>query len=733
MPVLRLAVPSPLRRLFDYLPPADMPAEQVQQLRPGTRAQVTFGRRALTAVLVELAAESDLPTDQLRPATAMLDDEPSLPTDLMNLCLWASNYYQHPIGEVISAALPQFLRRDKRREPGDKAWQLTARGLGLPADALGRSPKQQQALQYLVGGPVTAAAIKAQGIANRALLELEKKGLAERCYYNPPANEAQAKPGLELNPEQADALQAIAATRDSFACHLLDGVTGSGKTEVYLQLIADCLRRDRQALVLVPEIGLGPQTLQRFQARFEAEIVTLHSGLGEAERYRAWELAASGRANIVIGTRSAIFTPLARPGLIVVDEEHDASYRQQDGFRYSARDLAVKRAQLCQCPVLLGSATPSLESVHNAQQGRYQHHRLLPRAGGASLPALQVVDVRSQPLEAGFSGPLVKAIGDTLNSGQQVLLFLNRRGYAPSLQCHDCGWVAGCDHCDARLTVHLRQRRLRCHHCGANRRLPHTCPDCHGRQLMTNGVGTEQAEHFLQQHFPHWPIHRVDSDSMRGRNAMQTLSEELGRGEAAILLGTQMLTKGHHFPAVTLVAVLETDALLFSADFRGEERMAQLLVQVAGRAGRADQSGRVLLQTHHPDHPAIQAALTTSYAEQAKAILTRRQQAGLPPWGQLLLVRSDCKDASIAEDFLQQLRRTFWQQASPQLRERCRLIGPLPSPMPRRKGLFRYQLILSTASRASAQAAAASLASAVDALPRRGGLNCFLDVDPTEL
>ncbi|MFV0278436.1 MAG: primosomal protein N', partial [Parahaliea sp.] len=506
------------------------------------------------------------------------------------------------------------------------------------------------------------------------------------------------------------------------------GGTGRGKTEVNLQLLAACLARGRQALVLVPEIGLGPQTPARFRERFDAEIVVLHSALADGQRYRDWEAAASGRAHIVIGTRSALFTPLARPGLIVVDEEHDASFKQQDGFRYSARDAAVKRGQLAGCPVVLGSATPSLETLYNALEGRYRHQRLPRRAGSALLPAIHTLDVRALPLAAGLSAALAQRVEQTLDAGRQVLLFLNRRGYAPSLQCHDCGWVAGCDACDARLTVHRHRRQLRCHHCGAGRPLASACPHCHSRQLLTTGVGTEQAEDHLQQRFARWPVHRVDSDSMRGRNAMQALSEQVNRGEPCILLGTQMLTKGHHFPGVTLVAVLDADALLFSADFRGEERMAQLLTQVAGRAGRADTPGEVILQTHHPDHPALQAMLQRSYARQATAMLARRRESGLPPFGQLALLRTDATDIEAGEDFLARLRRDFEREATPN----CQLIGPLPSPMPRRQGRYRCQLLLLARGRPAARAAAGRLVTLAEALPRQGGLNWSIDIDPTD-
>jgi primosomal protein N' (replication factor Y) len=536
-------------------------------------------------------------------------------------------------------------------------------------------------------------------------------------------------PALEPNAEQARALAAVDSAGEGFCCHLLEGVTGSGKTEVYLQLVANCLRRGRQALVLVPEIGLTPQTLARFRQRFEANIAVLHSALTDAQRYSAWEAARTGTAHIVLGTRSAVFTPLASPGLIIVDEEHDNSYKQQERFRYSARDVAVKRAQIHDCPILLGSATPSLESIYNAETGRYRHLQLTRRAGSGAMPVLEALDIRRRELHGGLAADLVAALERTLQGGQQALLFLNRRGYAPTLQCHDCGWIAECPSCDARLAVHRRRRRLRCHHCGGSSQLPEQCPACHSARLLAAGLGTEQTEDYLQARFPRWPVFRVDSDSMQGREAMQALAEEISRGEPCILLGTQMLTKGHHFPGVSLVAVLDADALLFSADFRGEERMAQLLTQVAGRAGRAGHPGRVVLQTHYPDHPALSAMLSRSYAEQARELLRQRRESGMPPVGQLVLVRTDCPDADYGERFLADLR----QRCEARLPPGTRLIGPLPSPMQRRAGKYRAQLLLSATDRRGAQAAAGLLVASAGELPARRGVKWSIDIDPQDL
>jgi primosomal protein N' (replication factor Y) (superfamily II helicase) len=731
MSVLRLAIPSPLRRQFDYLPPPDMSPAQISELQPGVRLQVPFGRREVTGYLLAVCEESEVPASSLKPALALLDDTPLVDPQLLQLCHWAADYYHHPLGEVYGTLFPKRLRDGKPQQAtGAAAWQLTARGKGLPDAALPRSPRQAEAISLLRQTPVIETSeLKQCGISSAVLRSLRDKRLIESCTISERLHSTNSSRGLELNPEQHTVLQALLAAHDGFSCHLLEGVTGSGKTEIYLQLIADCLQRGQQALILVPEIGLTPQTLARFQQRFETNIAVLHSGLTDAQRYLAWEEARSGSAQIVIGTRSAVFTPLAAPGLIVVDEEHDGSYKQQDGFRYSARDVAVKRAHIHGCRVLLGSATPSLESIQNVQMGRYGHHQLTHRASSGGLPDIRALDVRKQTLQAGLSNNLIAAMEEKLALGQQVLLFLNRRGFAPTLQCHDCGWVAECRACDARLTVHRRQRRLRCHHCGAASVLHRQCPQCHSERLLAQGLGTEQTEDFLHTHFQRWPIHRVDSDSMQNKGAMQALVDEINRGEPCILLGTQMLTKGHHFPAVSLVAVIDADALLFSADFRGEERMAQLLTQVAGRAGRAELAGSVLLQTHYPDHPALLAMLTTSYGEQARAMLKHRQEAGMPPAGQLVLLRTDCPNAEYGELFL----RTLRERCAPQLPGGARLIGPLPSPMQRRAGKYRCQLLLTAPDRRSAQAAASLLVANAETLSTKQGLNWTIDIDPQDV
>jgi primosomal protein N' (replication factor Y) (superfamily II helicase) len=731
MSILRLAVPTPLRRHFDYLPPAELTPEQVSTLCPGVRLLVPFGKRELTAWLIEVRPDSDQNADSLRPALRLLDTLPLLPPESLALCQWAAQYYHHAAGEVIQAAFPKRLRRgDEHQRLGIPAWRLTQRGKGLPADALQRSPKQATALSLLQhSDSVSAAELKSRDISAAVLKALADKTLIERCTQSVQAREIHYRDSLNLSQEQARAVQAVDNAAGAFSAHLLEGVTGSGKTEVYLQLIEARLKAGQQVLVLIPEIGLTPQTLGRFERRFDTDIAVFHSGLADGERYRAWEAARDGTARIVIGTRSAVFTPMLQLGLIIVDEEHDLSYKQSDGFRYSARDVAVKRGHLATCPVLLGSATPSLESLHNALSGRYQHHLLTERAGAGTLPDISVLDVRKQALQGGLSKTLLETVAATLQRGEQVMLFLNRRGYAPSLQCHDCGWLAECKACDARMTVHRRQRRLRCHHCAAQNGLPNQCPNCHSNQLLTAGLGTEQTEEILHRHFSAWPVHRVDSDSMKSRSAMAELVEHINEQQPCILLGTQMLTKGHHFPGVSLVAVIDADAMLFSTDFRGEERMAQLLTQVAGRAGREQHKGKVLLQTHYPDHPVLQAMISQSYGQQARQLLKQRQETGLPPAGQMVLLRSDCREAAVAEQFLTDLRLKLQAE----LPAGYNMIGPLPSPMPRRAGQYRFQLTLLTTDRSRAQYAASRLVAIGESLPVRKGMSWSLDIDPQEV
>ena len=730
MPFLRLAIASPLRQLFDYLPPKHLEAESLSSLRAGCRILVPFGKREVCAVLIEVAAETTVPIDKLRRALAVVDNTPLINPGILKLCAWAADYYKYPRGEILSAALPTALRSgEAHHSAGETHWRLTTAGKGLPEGALGRAPRQAEFLQQLQSTISSSAdTLKQLGIKPDIRRQLEKKGLAESFQQALPLRSAQSHSGPTLNEEQADAVNTITARLTGFSVFLLQGVTGSGKTEVYLRCIEQVLALGRQALVLVPEIGLTPQITERFRRRFDAEIAVLHSGLSEGARYQAWEAARSGRAHIVIGTRSAVFTSLAAPGLIVIDEEHDLSFKQHEGFRYSARDLAVKRAQLEKIPIVLGTATPSLESLHNAAIDKYQRLQLRQRVGAGQLPDYAIVDIRKSSLQGGLSDALLASTHQQLSAGNQVLLFLNRRGYAHSLQCHDCGYVADCRHCDAHLTLHRRASELRCHHCDWRRPLPTACPDCGSRALSTHGVGTEQTEAVLHKLFPKTPIFRVDRDSMQKRGAMEGVIAAVRRNDPCILLGTQMLTKGHHFPSVTLVGLLDTDGALFSPDFRGPERMGQLLTQVGGRAGRANKPGRVILQTHYPDHPLLIALLSNGYGSYAELLLAERRQSQLPPFGHLLLLRAEAHHMNQAVDFLQLVRSNSLPENL-----KVEFIGPLPAPMQRRSGRFRAQLLVSCSSRRRAQQAADTIAQCAETLPAGKRIRWSLDVDPLDI
>lgn len=729
MPILRLAIPSPLRQLFDYLPPLQVEPRQLRQLRPGCRITVPFGSRQLCGILVETVEQAAVGQDQLRHAINIVDPAPLISPSLLDLCTWAASYYKYPLGEIMAAALPTALRQGKHHQPDTiTRWRLSVAGKGLPEGALPRAPRQAEMIALLQRQDnMDAATLKQQGISSATRKQLLDKGLVETCETPLARLEPGSKPGPELNDEQRLAVTAIGACLGGFAAILLQGITGSGKTEVYLRLIEQVITDGKQALILVPEIGLTPQTIARFQSRFDAEIAVLHSGLAEGARHRAWESARSGRAHIVIGTRSAVFASLAHPGLIVVDEEHDNSFKQHEGFRYSARDLAVKRAQLEQVPVILGSATPSLESLHNALEGRYQRLLLQHRANRSKLPDLEILDIRHRPLQAGLSEELLAATRSQLDAGNQVLLFLNRRGYAHALQCHDCGYIAECRHCDSRLTLHRAAGELRCHHCDWRRRIPHDCPDCGSRSLNMRGVGTEQTESVLRKLLPQYPLYRVDRDSMQRRGAMEDVLRAVQTGAPCILLGTQMLTKGHHFPDVTLVGLLDTDGALFSPDFRGPERMGQLLTQVGGRAGRADKPGRVILQTHYPDHPLLLTLLEQGYAGYALKLLEERRLAGFPPYGQLLLVRAEARSMEQAEEFLRSIKQQLAADSPVQY------VGPLPAPLQRKSGRYRAQLLVISHSRSAAQRAGDAIAGLAQTLPAGKRLRWSLDVDPMDM
>lgn len=728
--ILHVAVPSPLRSLFDYLPSKHEPAGQYQA---GMRVQISFGRRQLVGIIVDVSSHSDLPLNKLKAVSRLLDTEPVIPADVLELLKWASSYYQHAPGEVIANGLPAALREGKSPRPaGQQRWRLNNSGQQAQADELRRAPKQAALLQLLRQ--------QAEGLDSEALnthfasWRDAMRALIDRGWVTVDTgpcismeSTAGSLPRKILNKQQQHAVDSITRDLGSFGCFLLDGVTGSGKTEVYLEAIDQVIAQGKQALVLVPEISLTPQTLARFRGRFRVPVAILHSGLSDGARLCAWHAAKNGEAPIVIGTRSAVFTPLADPGMIIIDEEHDSSFKQQDGFRYHARDLAVRRAQQAGIPIVLGSATPSLESLENARQQRYQHITLSERATGVPLPPIGLIDCRKQPMQSGMSKTLLDAMREHLARDEQVLLFLNRRGYAPTLMCHACGWTAQCGRCDAQMIVHRQPPRLRCHSCDREQAVPSACPDCGGAELRPLGQGTERIEDSLHELFPGHGIIRVDRDSTRKRGAMDALLESVHSGAAQILLGTQMLAKGHDFPKVTLVGVLSADQGLFSVDYRASERMSQLIVQVAGRAGRAEHPGKVLVQTWHPDHPLLLTLVRSGYEAFAEQALLERKEAGLPPFTRLALLRAEATDSQAPMEFLSEL-----VHLAPRV-EGVSLLGPVPAPMERRAGRYRAHLLLQADNRAQLHQLLNHWLPSIEQLKAARKVRWSLDVDPVDM
>ena len=728
MKILRVAIPSPLRKLFDYLPPIDCKTDTLER---GLRVRVTFGRREVIGLILEITDKTDVPLSKLKPALEVLDQQPLQPNYILDLAIWAADYYQHPVGEAALQSLPTYLRKGGLNEPSHTFVWKAAPPFTID-DISKRANQQRELFKLITEHPhgISKEAIKAEGGATQLLSTLLEKGLIkqERLVHALPAAEHLLKEApLTLNTEQSTALKKI-TSQQGFNAFLLDGITGSGKTEVYLQAIHHYLKQNLQALILVPEIGLTPQTVHRFQSRFRVPVAVLHSGLTDKQRFDAWAQATQGEAPIVIGTRSAIFTPLKSPGIIILDEEHDSSFKQQEGFRYSARDLAVVRAHAEQIPIILGSATPSLESLQNCVLNRYQHLTLKTRAGNANAPDFQLLDIKKQPLNNGLSAALLEAIRTHLSQGTQVLVFINRRGFSPSLICHDCGWLAECRRCDARMTLHHSPAHLHCHHCDSQRPVPKQCDHCGSQDLKPVGAGTERTEQTLAGLFPDTPVIRVDRDSTSRKGAMSKIMDKVNTGAPCILVGTQMLAKGHHFPKVTLVAILDADAGLFSTDFRGMERTAQMIIQVAGRAGRAEHPGSVILQTHHGDHPLLTLLTTQGYEKFALEELTQRQKFQLPPFCYLAIIRAEATQSGRAEAFLQSMRE---QQIN--FPESIQWSGPFPSPMEKKAGVFRAQLLLSATNRPLLQNTLSRLCLLLTDHPLANRVRWSIDVDPYDL
>jgi primosomal protein N' (replication factor Y) len=728
MPVVRVAIPVPLPQLFDYL------AENATAADIGRCVRVPFGRGEKSGLILALPETAGIDPSRLKPVIRILRDVPRLPSDWMELVEFTARYYHAPPGEVVALALPPGLRQADARcgnEP-DPLLALTdagrtalterrrdSRALALVRELAARGehapPLRRSAIRQLAAGSATGDA-------------LARGWLATCAAATPDCHRTGTMPLLTT--DQADVLAACRATPSGFVVWLLAGVTGSGKTEIYLRLAADTLAAGGQVLMLVPEIALTPQLEERVRTRFPAAcIVSLHSELASGARARGFRQALDGQADIVLGTRLAVFTPLPKLGLILIDEEHDASYKQQEGVRYSARDLAVWRARQRNVPVVLGSATPSLESWRHTQNGHYRLLKLPVRAISSVMPTVRIIDIRRCRLDEGISPPLREAIAVRLLRGEQSLIFLNRRGYAPVLACPACGWVSRCPHCSANRVVHLADRRLRCHHCGADSPLPRACPDCGNQDIQPFGRGTQRVEARLAELFPAARVLRIDRDAARTPARRESLLASIAVGEADILVGTQMMAKGHDFPLLTLVGVLGADASLHAADFRAPERLFQQLMQVGGRAGRAELPGEVLIQTEYPTHPLYRCLIRHDFDAFARMELDQRLAANFPPFSRQAMLRADAPELAAATDFLRRARN----EAIPLAASTIRLFDPVPMRLTRLARRERAQLLIEADQRAVLQDFLTRWLERIRALPAPRELRWQIDIDPLEV
>ncbi|MFQ3249242.1 MAG: primosomal protein N' (replication factor Y) [Glaciecola sp.] len=740
MQVIQVAISVPMPQLFDYkidmldVSNAAVAASDDDALI-GCRVLVPFGPRKCVGIVLRVGVESEYEITKIKSVLKVLDSSPVCSEQMLQLGKWMSEYYHYPIGEVLHTLLPAALRKQQsgKTKPSvatESYLQLTPASSAHEEvdELLARSAKQFDLYRMLEKGPLRVSIIKQQ-FTPAIIKALTEKNLIEKIELVEKVNDWKAELSIAEKPvpnvEQAMAISTINLA-NSFDTMLIEGVTGSGKTEVYLQIIEPLLAAGKQVLILVPEIGLTPQTVGRFEKRFGIRVGTLHSNLNDTERLQVWQQAKEGSLGIIIGTRSSIFTEMKNPGMIIVDEEHDESFKQQDNLKYHARDIAVYRARQLNIPLVLGSATPSLESLHNALEKKYRHILLPNRAGSAAMPAQRLMNIKGQPMQYGIAQGMIDKMQVQLDAGNQVMVFVNRRGYAPALLCHQCGHVENCERCDNPMTVHKSANNLQCHRCADIRHLPKNCPACGHDELDTFGIGTEQLQQGLESLFPDFSTVRVDSDTVRGKGKLSKLLKDINQKKYQILVGTQILSKGHHFPDVTLVLILNVDSALFSADFRAPEKLAQLITQLSGRAGRSDKIGEMWLQTHCPEHPLLQDLINNGFSDFARYALLERKHACLPPHEHQICIRSESHHKHLSVHFLQLCAQLFTQF------KYIKVLGPFPAFIEKRQGRYRNLLIIQSASRKYLQQATEQANKALSEMPVSKQVRWSIDVSPID-
>ncbi len=721
--IYKVCIPNTHRDFFEY---------QAEQCTPcvGARVWVPFRQQKKLGIVIEQSENSSF-EKPLKAIDEVIDQSPLITEELLTLCRWIAQYYQSPLSEVLALAIPKKYRLGHPCDlPKTDFYQLIIPLEEALKKISTRASRQRALLEWLDKRQeaVAKSFLSAQGFTSSQFLPLLELGVINlsQQIYEEPSLALNKIAALTLNEEQEAAFAEIKQHLHHYHCFLLQGVTGSGKTEVYFHVINQVLAQDKQVLVLVPEIGLTPQLLARFRERFDQAIAVIHSNLNESERQIAWQSAKENRVQILIGTRAAIFTPMPQLGLIIIDEEHDASFKQMEGVRYSARDTALMRAHRANIPIILGSATPSLESLYNGKQRKYTILPLHHKALSDTPLRYHLIDLRAQVLHHGLATPTVDTIKKHLDNNNQVLVFINRRGFAPVLLCHQCGWMMDCRACDSHLTLHKQSGQMICHHCGLTYRPPTSCSSCKSSELIPVGAGTQRIHEYLHEYFPNTEVLRIDRDETRKKNALAEHLNKITLGEAQLIVGTQMLAKGHHFPRLSLVVILDADAGLYNQDFRATEHLGQLLTQVAGRAGRAEHAGEVVIQTHLPQHPLLNLLIQQGYEEFAQALLLARQQAELPPFHFLAILRAQSKSQKAVTQLLQATKKYLQIPG-------LTIMGPAPAPLPRKANQYRMQLLIKSSSRKTLKSALTPMREWLTMNKLTNGIRWNVDVDPMDL